>query len=253
MRLSRAALLTLRRRRALVIWAGLLAIGVPLLIELLLAITHAHHPGLHRPAGGAATFGRMTDTMELVLVVVAALVGATAGAGDLAAGTFRDLAATGTPRRDLFLARIPAALVLTIGLAAAGTSVILVACYALADGTPTPTLLQAAGTVVDILVGVAVSTVLAVGLAELVGSRGITIGVMLGWLLVGEQLLVNVSLLGRSRDALLTPALDRLRPIVSSGDGHLLPMSAFIACATILAWGVAAAAAGVWQAERRDA
>ena len=63
-----------------------------------------------------------------------------------------------------------------------------------------------------VLVAVAVTTVLAVGLAELIGSRGIAIGVMLGWLLAGEQLLENISMLGRSREVLLGPALDRLRP-----------------------------------------
>ncbi|MEO9174873.1 MAG: hypothetical protein ABI317_05105 [Gaiellales bacterium] len=253
MRLSHAALLTLRRRRALVIWAGILAIGVPLVLEVVLAIVHANAPALHRPAGGASTFARLTNTIDVALVVMAVLVGATAGAGDLAAGTFRDLVATGTRRRDLFLARIPAALALTLSLAAAGMGVILVACYTLADGTPTPTWLQVVETFLFVLVAVGVTTVLAVGVAELVGSRGITIGVMLGWLLAGEQLLVGISILGGSRDALLTPALDRLRPIISSGDGHLLPMGVLVACATIVVWAVAAATAGVWKAERRDA
>ena len=113
MRLTRAALLTLRRRRALMVWAGVLAIGVPARDRAdprRPARARSHH---EPPAGGSRTFAHMTDTIDLALVVMAAIVGATAGAGDLSAGTFRDLVASGCPRRSLFLARIPAALAVT--------------------------------------------------------------------------------------------------------------------------------------------
>jgi ABC-type transport system involved in multi-copper enzyme maturation permease subunit len=253
MRLTRAALLTLRRRRALMIWAGVLAIGVPLVVELVLAILHGHDPVAHRPAGGSDTFARMTDTIDLALVVMAAIVGATAGAGDLSAGTFRDLVASGCPRRALFLARVPAALAVSISFAAAGVGVIVVACYALADGTATPTPAQALAVAAHVLAATSVTTVLTVGLAELVGSRGITIGVLLGWLLAGEQLLASASILGRSREALLSPALDRLRPLMVAGDSHLIPMGLAVACATIVVWGAVAVAAGIWKVGRRDA
>ncbi len=253
MRLTRAALLTLRRRRALIVWAAILALGVPLVIETILAIMHLHDPATNRPAGGARTFARMTDTIDLALVVMASIVGATAGAGDLAAGTYRDLVATGAPRRSIFLSRIPAALALTLAFGAAGAGVIVIACYSLAGGAPTPTAAQAAGTVIHVLAAVGVTTVVALGLSELIGSRGIAIGVMLGWLLAGEQLLQNVSALGRSREALLGPALDRLRPIIEADDLHVIPMSLLVACATILAWALAGAGAGLWKAERRDA
>jgi ABC-type transport system involved in multi-copper enzyme maturation permease subunit len=253
MRLTRAALLTLRRRRALMIWAGILAIGIPVAVELVLAILHVSDPVTHRPAGGSHTFARMLDTIELLLVVMAAIVGATAGAGDLAAGTFRDLVASGCPRRNLFLARIPAALTVSLGLAAASVGVILAACYSLADGAATPTPSQAVAVVVHVLAVVAVITVMAVGLSELVGSRGIAIGVLLGWLLAGEQLLLSISLLGRGREALVTPALDRLRPFLEAGDAHVIPMSLFVACGTIAAWAAVSAGLGSWKVERRDA
>jgi ABC-type transport system involved in multi-copper enzyme maturation permease subunit len=253
MRLTRAALLTLRRRHALMIWAGVLAIGVPLVVELILAILHMHDPVVHRPAGGSHTFARMTDTIDLALVVMAAIVGATTGAGDLSAGTFRDLVASGCPRRALFLSRVPAALAVSVSFAVGGVGVIIVACYALADGTATPTPAQALGVAAHVLAAASVTTVLTVGLAELVGSRGITIGVLLGWLLAGEQLLQSVSILGQSRDALLSPALDRLRPLIVAGDTHFIPMSVAVACATIVAWAAVAVGAGVWRVETRDA
>ena len=75
----------------------------------------------------------------------------------------------------------------------------------------------------------------------------------LGWLLAGEQLLEQHLDPGRSREALLGPALDRLRPLIVQGDSHVVPMSLFAACATLTAWIVLGAAAGVWKVQRRDA
>jgi ABC-type transport system involved in multi-copper enzyme maturation permease subunit len=250
-RLAQSALLTLRRRRALMVWASMLAIGVPALIEIVLVVLHADDPA-SRSAGGADTYTHVASTLDLVLVVMAALIGTTAGAGDLAAGTFRDLVATGQSRTRLFLARIPAALAISVPLGAAGIAVVTGAAYLLADGRPTPSTAQAAGIVVHVLVVVAAGTVVAVGLAEAVGSRGIAIGVFLGWILAGEQLLLNVSILGRGRELLLAPSLDRLRPLLVD-DSRMLSMSLLAAGITVAAWCIVATAGALWRVQRRDA
>ena len=55
-------------------------------------------------------YGRLLDMLGVFMGPVAAvLIGAEAGAGDLAAGVFRDNVLTGRSRTALFLARIPAA------------------------------------------------------------------------------------------------------------------------------------------------
>ena len=250
-RLTRAALLTLRRRRALMVWAAILAIGVPVLIEVVLVVLHADDSAT-RPAGGADTYTHVASTLDLVLVVMAALIGTTAGAGDLAAGTFRDLVATGQPRTRLFLARIPAALAISVPLGAIGIGVVTGAAFLLADGAPTPSAAQAAGIVVHVVVVVAAGTIVALGLAETVGSRGIAIGVFLGWILAGEQLLANLSILGRGRELLLAPSLDRLRPLLVD-DSRLLPMGLVAAAVTVAGWCIVAVAGGLWRVQRRDA
>jgi ABC-type transport system involved in multi-copper enzyme maturation permease subunit len=250
-RLTRAALLTLRRRRGLMVWAVILAIGVPVAIEIFLVALHASDAA-NRPAGGADTYTHVASTLDLVLVVMAALVGTTAGAGDLAAGTFRDLVATGRPRSSLFLARIFAALAVSLPLGAIGIAIPSVACYLLADGQPTVSATQAAGIVAHVLLVVAAATVVTLGLAEAVGSRGIAIGIFLGWILAGEQLLLNVSLIGSGREVLLAPALDRLRPLLAD-DSRLLPMSILAAASTVALWCAVATVGGLWSIRRRDA
>ena len=74
-------------------------------------IEHASNPAHHGPAGGLHNYGRLLDLLGVFMGPVAAiLIGAEAGAGDLAAGVFRDNVLTGRSRMALFLARIPAAL-----------------------------------------------------------------------------------------------------------------------------------------------
>ena len=62
-----------------------------------------------------------------------------------------------------------------------------------------------------------IAVVASMGIASLIGSRGISIGVLLGWQLAVTPLVLNISVLGVTRELLLTAATDRVRPF--SGDG----------------------------------
>ena len=75
------------------------------------------------------------SSLEILLTltgVAAMLIGVTAGAGDLAAGVFRELVVTGRSRRELFAARIPAGLALVIPLTAVGFAIASLASIVLA-------------------------------------------------------------------------------------------------------------------------
>ena len=79
----------------------------------------AAHPLKNDPAGGLAGFTDSLQIVSLMVFLVGAIVGATAGAQDLDTGVFRDLAATGRSRTALFLSRVGGAWVVVGALAAA--------------------------------------------------------------------------------------------------------------------------------------
>ncbi len=56
LRLISAEVLKLRRRRAMLILAGLLTLGVALLMFAVAGIQHAGDPGRYRPAGGVTGY-----------------------------------------------------------------------------------------------------------------------------------------------------------------------------------------------------
>ena len=106
-RLVRAEVLKLRKRRGLVAITACLTVGAALVTCGILAILHWANPAHHGPAGGVVNLGHGLFVLGILGAVAATLVGATAGAGDLNAGIFRELVATGRSRRALFRARIP--------------------------------------------------------------------------------------------------------------------------------------------------
>jgi ABC-type transport system involved in multi-copper enzyme maturation permease subunit len=251
MSLISATQLVLRRRRGMMVAAAVLAIGMPLVVVATVAILHAQDPA-SRPAGGSDTYTHLMSSLDLALAAMAAIVGATAGAGDLSAGTFRDLVATGRSRTALFLARLPAALGVTVPLGLGGFAIFTAACYGFAGGTPTPTAGEAVYMGAHTLAVCGAITVVAVGLAELVGSRGIAIGVLLFWVLAAEQLLVQASVLGTARDLLVGPALDRVRPLLVD-DSRYLPMTLAAAGIALATWCLGATLAGLWRCRSRAA
>jgi hypothetical protein len=264
-RLVSAEFLKLRKRRGLVLSAIVLTIVPMTVMYTVLAILHASDPARHGPAGGMGNFRASMNVLPLS-VVAAILVGATLGTGDLGSGVFRELVVTGRSRLALFAARVPAGLALLIPIVAAAFAVTATAASLLAGsqqarvihgtldvGNVAPSgtlLLQSAGWITLVT---AVSMLLALGVASLLGSRGTSIAVLLGWWVVAMPLLAGIASLDSLRKGLALSALDRLAPSALFAGDPGVPMSLAAAVAVLLAWTVAPLALGAWRTCTRDA
>jgi ABC-type transport system involved in multi-copper enzyme maturation permease subunit len=251
--LVKVDLLKLRKRRGLFWWSLILSVGSMLVFTCVKVILHANDPIGNGPAGGVSSYVRAMDVLSLTAVVAGALIGATAGTGDRSAGVLRDLIATGRSRTALSVARIPAMLAMILPMVIAAYLVGTSACYAFASGLATPSASQVTWYGVFIVTCGALASVVAMGLAELTGSRGIAIGVLLGWFLAGERLLFSVSVLGRARAGLAGIAVDRLRPLLTPGELYQLDVSLVTAIAVVAGWLLVFSIAGAWREQTRDA
>ena len=248
-----ADVLRLRKKRGMIALA-LAAVLVPLVIATGYdVIRHASDPAHYGPAGGLHNFARLLDLLGIFMGPVAAiLIGAEAGAGDLAAGVFRDNVLTGRSRTALFLARIPAAVAVTLTVIALAFAIGVASTFAFADGLATPSLsvlLQAAAW---LALANAVVCVVALGLASLTGSRPGTITALIGWELVLSPLIVQAVSLGSLRRGLLDGVLIFLKPGPASGAPVVL-MPVAVAVIVIVAWLLAIPALGAWRMRTRDA
>jgi hypothetical protein len=122
-RLIGADLLKLRRRRGLAIVVGLLTIGAVSITYAVIEILHAVDSTKHGPAGGIQNLGHGTFLVAALGGVAAALVGSSAGAGDLDAGVYRELVVTGRSRLSLYLSRIPGGLAFLLPFVAAAYAI----------------------------------------------------------------------------------------------------------------------------------
>ncbi|MGN6867787.1 MAG: hypothetical protein ACTHMY_05210 [Solirubrobacteraceae bacterium] len=225
----------------LVIWTGYQVIG------------HASDPAHHGPAGGIDHFVRMLDMLGVFMGPVAAvLIGAEAGAGDLAAGVFRDNVVTGRSRWALFLARIPAALVVTFAVIAVGFAFGLAVIFGFAGGLATPSLSLILESAAWLLLANGVVCVVAIGLATLTGSRPATITTLVAWELVLSPMLLQSKSLGSVRDGLLDGVFVFLKPGPASG-APSITMAVAVAVAAIIAWLLVLPALGAWRTQTRDA
>lgn len=268
-RLVDAEFLKLRKRRGLVLSALVVTVLPMIIAYTTLVVLHATDPVENGPAGGMENFAGSTGVLSLLSVVAAILVGATLGTGDLGAGVFRELVVTGRSRLGLFAARVPAGLALlapilgiAFGITATASTVFAGAQgprleqvapgtweRTLGDLAPSATLLlESAGW---LALWAAVSLVLALGVSSLVGSRGTSIGILLGWSLVAMPLLVGFGALGSLREGLLGAAVERLRPETLGQDA--VPMSLEAAVVVLLAWTLVPLALGAWRTCKRDA
>ena len=255
-RLVRAELLKLRKRRGLLAVTACLAIGAAVVPVTVLAILHAANPAHHGPAGGVENLGHVLLVLSMLGGVAAILVGATAGAGDFAAGVFRELVVTGRSRRALFRARIPGGLAFVLAFVAVGYAVAAVASVVFAGSLPTPStgLLASAGA--WLMLSCAFWFALALGVASLVGSRSMTIGGMLAFRLAVSPIVLSIGALGVGRELVPGAALERLAPHAVrefTRQSGPIPMSVAAAELVLLAWAVAALALGAWRTVTRDA
>jgi hypothetical protein len=252
-RLVSAELLKLRKRRGLVISALALTV-LPMMIgyTVLLSI-HAANPGKHGPAGGLENLSGSMDILTVLSGVAAILVGATLGAGDLGSGVFRELVVTGRSRLALFAARVPAGLALILPIVGLGYAVTATGSLVFAGSLDAPSASLLVESAAWLGLVTALSLVLALGVSSVVGSRGTTIGIVLGWQIVAAPVLLEIGALGSLREGLLGAATERLEPAALFEGGTTVPMSLLAAALVIVAWTVVPLAAGAWRTCTRDA
>jgi hypothetical protein len=252
-RLVSAELLKLRKRRGLVV-AGLGLTVLPMLIAYtVLLILHAVNSAKHGPAGGLDNLSGSMDLLTTLSIVAAILIGATLGAGDLSAGVFRELVVTGRSRLALFAARIPAGLALLWMIVGAGFAATAAGSTVFAESLDAPSvgLLVKTAAWLGLVSGLAL--VLALGVSSAIGSRGTTIGIVLGWQIVAVPVLLQIKTLGSLRDALLGAATNDLAPAALFDGPQRLAMSTAALAVVIALWAVVPLALGAWRTATRDA
>jgi ABC-type transport system involved in multi-copper enzyme maturation permease subunit len=245
LQLIRVDVLKLTRRRGLMALAITLVVGGVALIFTVDAIRHAANPQ-HSPAGGVKNFENATYFIGLLGVVVAGMLGATAGAGDAEAGVLRDLVASGRSRLALFASRATAASTVTLAILACALAVATACSLALAGALPTPSLAHIVQRCAGVLAFGATSTVVAVGIATFARSRGPVIAVVIAFGVMVSQLLLRVEFLGNVRALLPLAAFERMVGETTAG----LHMSLATAIAVTIGWALAALGAGGWWARR---
>jgi ABC-type transport system involved in multi-copper enzyme maturation permease subunit len=246
--LIRTDLLKLRRRRGLMALAGLIAVGGVSIFFTVNAIRHGSNPLQTGPAGGIKHFEDSTDFLAMMGVVVAAILGATAGAGDAEAGVLRDLVATGRSRGQLFLSRATAGVAMTMVVMVAGLTVATVCSVALAGSARAPSVSYILQRDASVLAFAGVTALVTVGAATFARTRGPVMAVVIALGVIVSQLLLQATFLGDVRDVLPLAAFTHL-----AGDTtRTLQMSTGVAIAVFLAWAGAATGLGSWWARRME-
>jgi ABC-type transport system involved in multi-copper enzyme maturation permease subunit len=249
-------LLKLRKRRGLVVTTALLTVGAAVFTYALLAILHSANPAHYGPAGGVAKLGHSLFLLSLLGGVTAAIAGATAGAGDLNAGVFRELVVTGRSRLALFAARIPGGFAFLLPFAAVAFTVAAVASVVFADSLAPPSMSLLVSSGLWLLLTMAFAYLVGLGLASLLGSRAQTIGIFLAWQLAVTPILLSIKVFGVGREFLPGAALQQLEPAALQGymrQGTPLHMSTAATAATLTLWALVALALGAWRTATRDA
>lgn len=257
-RMIGADFLKLRKKRGTLIWALVLVLAPLLIFFIVKAVQHSSSPSEHSPAGGVGGYKDAMPVLALFFGPLAAImIGTDGGAGDLAAGVFRDLVVTGRSRLALFGARVPAAVGLCWLVVAAGYALILISTYALASGTATPSAGLALNGLLFTLFATGIVCVVAVGFASLTGSRPAALTVLIGWQLVASRILENIESLGSSRKLILSQAVAHFSPIGLNDHGPrgggVVTMSAAVAVIVALAWIAIFLALGAWRTRTMDA
>jgi ABC-type transport system involved in multi-copper enzyme maturation permease subunit len=244
--LIRNDLLKLRRRRGLMAIAALIAVGSVTVIFIVTAARHGANPQDVRPAGGIKSFQDATDFLGMIAVVLAAMIGVTAGAGDAEIGTLRDLLATGRSRLQFYGSRAVAAVLTTTALLAAALVIVTVCSIVLAGSSPVPSVSEIAQRDGAVLAFGAVGALVCTGIATFVRSRGPLMASVIAFGVLISQLLMQLSFLGSARELLPLAAFQRLAGDTISGLHFQLP----VAIAVVVVWALAALAAGGWWARR---
>ncbi|HSZ03812.1 MAG TPA: ABC transporter permease subunit [Solirubrobacteraceae bacterium] len=259
LRMVGADFLKLRKKRSTLIWALVLAVAPLLIYFIVRGLQHSSSPAQNSPAGGINGYEDAMPVLALFFGPLAAImIGTDSGAGDLAAGVFRDLVVTGRSRVALFAARVPAAVGLCWLVMLVAYAVMIIGTYALAAGTPTPGGALVVNGLLFTLFATGILCVVAVGFSSLTGSRPAALTVLIGWQLVASRILENIESLGSSRKLILSQAVAHFSPI-GLGEHHgprggaTVTMSTGTAVIVALAWIVIFCALGAWRTRTMDA
>jgi ABC-type transport system involved in multi-copper enzyme maturation permease subunit len=125
----------------------LLTVAATVATFAILTVLHASDPAHHKLVGGLRHFDDGMYSLTQLTTVAAILVGATAGAGDLAAGFFRSLVVTGRTRWALYATRVPGGLFVLLPLSGLAYTITALACQFAhgSQSTPSASLLIALG------------------------------------------------------------------------------------------------------------
>jgi ABC-type transport system involved in multi-copper enzyme maturation permease subunit len=244
--LIRMDVLKLRRRRGLMAIALLIAVGSVGIGFTVSAIRHGADPLHVGPAGGIRSFEDATDFLGTVAIVVAAMIGVTAGAGDAELGVLRDSLATGRSRVTLFASRAVAAVIATLAIMAAALVVVTACSVLLAGSAQVPSLSEIVQRDAAVLGFAASSAIVCTGIATFARSRGPVMASVIAFGVLISQLLLRVSFLGDVRDLLPLAAFERMAGDAITGLSVSLP----VAIAVAVGWAMAGGLAGVWWARR---
>jgi hypothetical protein len=119
----------LTRRRGLMVVLAAVTIGLPAVFLTIRLIAHLVAPHTYGPAGGYDIFtGLVAGVLFIFGFILAATLGATAGAADLQEGVFRHLVVTGRSRVAIYFSRIPAGLAVILPLIAIGYGFVCLVC-----------------------------------------------------------------------------------------------------------------------------
>lgn len=251
-RMISAELLRIRKNRGLVIWAFLLTTGAVTAFFLISQGFHWNNAAQNGPAGGVDNLRHPVEILSLVGGVAAAIVGTSVGVSDLSSGVFRDLVVTGKSRSALFASRVPGMLLIWVPLVVVAYAIAVAFDFGFAGGLATPSAAQVIKYGLWVLMVDCIALCTAMGVASVIGSRGISIGVLLGWQLAVTPLVLNISQLGVTRELLLTAAAGRVQPF-TGGPGEGLSLSLAAAVAVLAGWVVVPLAVGGWRTATREA
>jgi ABC-type transport system involved in multi-copper enzyme maturation permease subunit len=242
LRMVAAERLKLAKRRG-VFWPTLaLTVGGVLLVMLLPELFHLLRGNEVAPAGGERGMIRGTAGLAFVGSVAALIVGGVAGSGDLSAGVFRDLVATGRPRWSLFAAKIPGALVFFVPFVVAAYAIVVICSFAFRGHEVAQIFAPAQGegiasTIVGrlqvmptfatfaeglgwVLLFTCFDLLLALGVSSIVTSRAATVGILLGFQFIVSPILLTISYLAGTRQSVFLAALYRLAPTAFGDNGQ---------------------------------
>jgi hypothetical protein len=250
MRLIRAEVLKLVRRRGLMAWCLLITIGVVVVVETVFVVLHAVNSAHHGAAGGPSNFRGAAETVALFGTLTAVLIGATAGSQDVSNGVFRDLVVTGRRRSTLFNVRAPGALLVWLPMMLTGFAVVTVASFVFAGDLPNPSAHDVVHELAYALATGIVNLFVAVGLAAVVSAR-IVIGVLIVWNTAVAHILISLHTLGSAREFINVAAAEHFQPHQSAD--QRVAMSTAAALVILLVWVAVFARVGQFWTQRRDA